>query len=380
MDLKKLIMIILTFSFLLNVSFAASDLQIVVDEITPLPVEPGQDMTIKVRLENIGDTNAEDIHINRIYNFPFKMINELQNSIDIENLGSGSSREFTFYISVSLKAKTGTYPLTFEIIEGVSTKTQDILINVIGKPDIIFEVNNVDENIIPGTSFEANLELSNIGSGNARNIKISCDYENFAFKDSSMVFVDDLKSQDSENLSFNILIDSGVVAGLYQIPININMVGENGQSYTSTQKLNVNVIDSAEVTLKDIKIKPAGATIGKPVSIEVRVENIGVGAADNVYVELKFEDGSSITGNKKAYIGHLDITDESPAFFNLNSKVAGKYPAKVLIHYTDDLGEHITEESLNISYKEDTSINYTLYSFIALLLIIVIVLYRRYKK
>jgi len=252
MELKKIILMILTFSFLLNVSYAAANLQIVVDEITPLPVEPGEDMTIKARIENIGDASAENIIVERVYDFPFRLEYELQEEVNIGRLGMGNSKDLTFYISVSPKAKTGVYPLTFNIKEGITTKSQEFLINVVGKPDIIFDVNSIEKNIIPGTPFEANLELSNIGTGNARNIKISSNYENFAFKDSSIVFVDNLKSQESENLSFNILIDSGVEAGLYQIPITIDMIGENGQSYTSTQKLNVNVIDSAEVTLKDI--------------------------------------------------------------------------------------------------------------------------------
>ncbi len=353
----RILIILISLSYLLNVVFANPNLEIVIDEITPLPVEPGQDMTIKVRVENTGDSIAENIKIERIYDYPFRLEYELQEEVNIGKLGAGNSKELTFYISISPKAKSGVYPLKFEIKDGISTKTVEFLINVVGKPDIIFNVNKIEENIIPGEIFYTNIQLNNIGTGNARNIKISSNYENFAFKDSSLIYLDNLKSNEQNNVSINIIVDEKVDAGLYQIPITIEMVGEDGQFYTSSQKLNINVINSAKVTLKDIKIKPAGQEIGKPISIEVRVENIGVGSAENVFVELKFENDTSLTGNKKAYIGHLDKTDESPAFFNLNSQVAGKFTGKILIHYSDDLGEHTTTESLNISYKESTKIN-----------------------
>ncbi len=379
MEFKKIILIILSFSILLNISYAASNLQIVVDEITPLPVEPGEDMTIKVRLENIGDETANDVEVERIYDFPFRLEYELQEKIKVGNLDIDNSKELTFYITVSPKAKSGVYPLTFNIKEGITTKTQDILINVVGNPDIIFDVDSIQKDIIPGESFKTSIKLTNIGTGNARNIKINSDYDNFAFKDSSLIYIDDLRSEETKNLSFDMIVDSSIKAGLYQIPITIEMIGENGQQYISNQKININVIDSAQVALKEIKIKPAGQIVGKPISVEIRTENIGVGSADNVYIELKFEDGTSITGTKKAYIGHLDINDESPAFFTLNSKVVGKYPAKILIHYTDDLGEHTTTESLNLSYKEDTSTNYTLYGGILLLIIMGVIIKKNYK-
>jgi len=63
--------------------------------------------------------------------------------------------------------------------------------------------------------------------------------------------------------------------------------------------------------------------------------------------------------------------------FTLNSKVAGKYPAKILIHYTDDLGEHTEEGTMNISYKEDTSINWIFYGSILIGLIVVFFIIRK---
>lgn len=382
MKTKRDIFIIILFLLTLNLFSqvnAVSILKIVVDEITPLPVEPGQDMTIKVRIENIGDSSAENIQVERIYDFPFRLEYQLQEEVKIGNLAPGNSKELTFYLSVSPKAKTGVYPIKFNIKNGVSVSQEEILINIVGKPDIIFNVNSMKKNIIPNEIFETNINLNNIGTGNARNIKIISDFENFAFKDSSLIYLDNLKSGESINLSLEMIIDSSVKAGLYQIPINIEMIGEDGKIYISSQKLNINVVNSAQISLKDIKIKPLGQIVGNPTSVEVRVENIGYGSADNVYVELKFQ-SQDITGNKKAYIGHLDKTDESPAFFNLNSKVSGKFPAKILIHYTDDLGEHIVEDNINISYKEDNSINYFLYTGVIIILVIIFIFIKRKRK
>jgi len=379
---KIILMFVLLFSSIIGIAYAAADLQIVVDQITPLPVEPGEDMTVKVRIVNNGEIGVDDISVERVYDFPFRLEYELQEDVKVGYLGAGASKEITFYVSVSPKAKTGVYPITFNIHEGVTSKKQNILINIVGKPEVLFTVNSISENITPGKSFDVNLKILNIGTGNARNVKISSNLDNFAFKDSSVFYIDNLKSAEAKNISLNMLVDSSVNAGLYQIPFEVEMIGENGQKYVSSQKLNINIIESAEVTLKDLKIKPMGQVVGSPINVEVRVENIGVGNADNVYVELKFDNSTSnvITGSKKAYIGHLEKTDESPAFFTLNSQKAGKYVGKILIHYSDDLGEHVTTETLNLTYKEDTSINYTLYGLVICALILVILVFRKFKK
>lgn len=358
--LKKIIIIILSISMLMTTVFAGADLSIVIDEITPLPVEPGQDMTIKTRLVNLGDEMANDISVERVYSYPFRLEYDLQEQVDLGSLSPGNSREMTFYISVSSQAKTGVYPLTFKIKEGIKVKDQDVLINVVGIPDIMFDVVKIDKNIAPADTFNVELNLINIGTGNSRKIKITSNDEDFAFKNSNLYYIDGLKSSESKLINLSMVADSSIDSGLYQIPLSIEMIGENGQTYISNQNLNIELIDRAEISLKDLKLKPASVIVGKPVNLEIRIENIGVGEADNVYVELKF-DSEGVTGSKKAYVGRLDKNDESPAFFTLNSQVEGKYPGKILIHYTDDLGEHSITESFNVNFKEDTSINWMLY-------------------
>jgi hypothetical protein len=331
----------------------APDIKLVFEEVTPEPVEPGQDLTIKIRIYNAGGANADNVIITRVYDYPFKLKSANQDVSLLGAIAIGGSRDETSYITVSPRAKSGIYPLKY-LIEThynsgiVSYSEHEILINVIGNPEIILDASLPDE-ISPNSDFNLMLEIKNIGTGNARNIKIRSDYEGIAPKGSNMIFIEQLTAQNNTSTIVIFKVGEAITPGFYQVPFTIEITNEKGEKIISTQKIGITVIHKADISIQDLKIQPGTVAVGGKISIQARVENIGKGDADNVYVELKLDPAEGLSGFKKAYIGKLEADDDAPAIFTLTAMAENKYKTQLIIHYTDDLGEHTKIENLNLS-------------------------------
>lgn len=385
--MKKIIFLLISLMLIAQITSAAilpstQRIQIVAEEVTPEPVEPGQDLTVKIRIYNAGGETAKNVVIKRDYAFPFKLKSVNQDSISFNDIAAGGSRDETFYLTISPKAKSGTYPLKFivetEHSSGSKTiESQEILVNVVGKPEIIIETSKMDDEISANSEFNVELNVRNIGSGNARNIKIVSDYEGIAPVGSNIVYLEGLQAGNNSVVTVPFKISESIDPGFYSIPLNVDFLSESGEKTSVIQEIGVSIIHKADVSMQNLQVKPGTISVGGKISIEARVENVGEGDADNVYVELKLSPSEGIAGSKKAYIGQLKKGDDAPAIFSLTGQSANKYSGELIIHYSDDLGEHTKTEKIGLSVKEST--NY-LYYAIGLILIAGVGYFVFYKK
>ena len=386
----KIKFILITFLVLISISTTAfaqepydtGHIKLLAEEVTPDPVEPGQDLTVKIRLYNDGSGSANRVVLTRQYEYPFKLKSVSQDVIEFPTIAPGGSREETFYITVSPRAKSGIYPLKFNIeshfSDGIFTYiNKSILINIIGQPEIILNTIDLKSDISPNSDFDLKLNVENIGTGNARNIKIIPDYEGIGPVGSNIVLVDKLLSGNSSELSVRFKVGENIEPGFYQVPFNIEFTNEKGEALSSSQKIGLNIIHKADVVLQDLKIKPGSVSVGGKISIETRVENIGDGDADNVYIELKSDPKEGLSGFKKAYIGQLEKGDEAPAIFSLTATQANKYNGTLTIHYTDDLGEHKKTENIGFNVNSNPL---TMLSWIGGIVLIGILSFFGHKK
>ena len=71
-------------------------LRVVAEEVSPEPVQPGQDVTVKIRLTNDGGETAEDVSLKLNANYPFFIKTESNNFENKRTLCVGCSIDNTF--------------------------------------------------------------------------------------------------------------------------------------------------------------------------------------------------------------------------------------------------------------------------------------------
>jgi len=351
-------------------------LRVVAEEISPEPVEPGQDVTVKIRLINEGGDSGEEVSLKLNAGYPFFIKTESNNFENKRTLCVGCSIDNTYYLVVDANAKSGLYPLDFEIYEGdiIIKPTDTINIKIVGKPDIILETKIIESNVSSGDKFIISFDARNIGTGIARNIKVTPQSDNILMLGSNINLIDEINPNKTVSFNSEFIVKESLEPDTYKFPIKLNYVDEQGNTYETSFDIGVNVLDRADINFQSIKITPLIPTLADEIHMEGIIENTGTGDADKVTIELITEEGKSY----KSFIGQLKADDDSPFYFDTKPESIGMQTATLRISYYDDFGFHTYDTSIENEVRKPTN------NLITIIIIVLIVFsgigYFYYKK
>ena len=224
-----------------NINIGITNLQ-----TDPEIANPGdKNVKIKVKLENTGSTEIENIIMTMHPKNPFK---ESKSYIQSKNIGLLKTRNYSeldFYIDVDENAKEGVYGLDYSVSykvnskEYIINKTVDMVIKQ--KPD--FELN---KNMIKASENEdaiLDFEVKNIGS-DCDSVTIwvlkKADHP-FDFDDKSQL-VGDLLNGEIGQAKIGFTVDENANAKLYLLPLEIRC-SKDGKVYVKTDKAQIEVVE-----------------------------------------------------------------------------------------------------------------------------------------
>ncbi|WP_269848448.1 COG1361 S-layer family protein [Methanosarcina horonobensis] len=245
-----------------------------------------------------------------------------------------------------------------------------------GKPDLEIESLLSDEVIQPGENFNLSVKVNSVGTGNAKNARISLDLDELpeiAPLDDNSKFLSLLDAGKSETVNFHLQLSKEAEAKTYNIPIRVSFTDE-------AEQLNLSTIETigflsrgrAELSFASIKTDPVLPKEGDSVELTLRVENPGTVSAKSVqvYADHPFR------GNKQSFVGTLESNEDGPAIFTFIIDKEGKYEFPIAITYSDDFGDHELKTNVTIYASEGGSNTGSSIAIIFILLIIGGLLYR----
>ncbi len=322
---------------------------IVAEEITPEPVEPGQDLTVKVRIRNNGFRAAKDLRATLRYDYPFFLKSENQD-FDSITLCPGCSKDNTYYLKVDSKATTGVYTLNFDIWRDdikIKGERQTVSIAVLGVPDLIFSAPGVG-NIAPNSGFTAALDISNIGTGEARRVKVRPERTGFVVLGGDLRSIGTLEPAGKQTVVFDFFASENLAADVYNIPVTLDYESATGKEFTKTQNLGVRVIQVGSLNIENIKVTGFDGSpkihAREHFSIVARIENIGDGEADAVTAELD----CPLDGQKRSFVGKLKPDEDAPATFTVIAPRQRRYECNMHLVFSDDQGPHVMTQKVDI--------------------------------
>ncbi len=347
--MKKVLILVVTILVLLQLSFNVSALpKIVVERTDPQPVEPGGDLSIDVRLDNSGLSEAR-ISTKLKYNFPF-IFKSTSNDLSDITICQGCERSTTYFLLVDPSAVSGDYNISLEVSSGNSATKENFVIKVRGKPNLIFSSGSEGlERVVPNSKFPVQLDIRNIGSGKARQIRIEPDSDDFTVIGSSIQTLDSLELGATKNINFDFIASTSLTANSYVIPFKITYLDDRGTELNNTYNLGVKVINKGEISVQTIKIaSDSGGTsivAGKSFTVVARLENTGEGSANKLSADIV----CPFNGPKKAFIGQLKKDEDGPAVFNFVSPEPGTFECDLSVYYEDDTGSHQFTEKFTVT-------------------------------
>lgn len=376
---RNIIVFMLILSLIIGTSIVSSakisGIGINAMEVTPQPAEPGNDVTLKIRVTNEGVQKIEDFSVKINVTYPFHLKSESKNFENKRTLSVGSYVDNIYYLTVDADAISGLYPVEFDIYVNdviLNPSDNNIYIQVVGKPDLTIKADAID-NIAPGDTFPLKISVNNIGTGLAKNVKVISESESILILGSNIALIEKIMPAETSQIESSFIAKNDMNPDAHQFPITLKYIDELGANHTSTYNIGINILNRADIGIQSIKVNPTQVTSLDEVHITGIIENTGNGAAEQVVVELKNEDTSY-----KSFIGQLRNDDDSPFYFDIDPGSAGKKDLNITIYYNDDFGSHNIQQSIPMEVERPKT---NIILVIALLIVIAIpVAYLVYKR
>jgi len=341
--MKRLILVLLLIAAAAAADLDTAILSIESQAISPYPVEPGKDFTVRIRVFNDGEVVAKDLRLDPQAQDIF-LLSGRDDALESFSLCSRCSKDVLFYFTVAGDVKSGDYPLRFSITDGMTKYEKTLAIKVTGVPDLVVEAEAVGA-VNPKGTFDVELTITNKGTGAASNIRVTPGTDDFIALGSDVLYVGELRSASQVTKKMTFMAADSLEAGPAQLVLSISYKDEQASSYAGEQAIGIPVRSSVKLDISSFSVTPPMPRQGDDVQLVVRVENLGEGQAENIRVEAGCP---LLEGTAKAYIGRLDEDEDAPAYFTLKALRSGSCDLSAKLTFVDDSGEHTIEESIQM--------------------------------
>ncbi len=366
--MRFLLFVIFFFSFVSTI-FASP--QIIVNSIEPSLIQPGQDITLSLKLVN---NKNDEIDINTI---DFDLgDNFILKSNDLGELPyklcSSCSREVNFYLIAKSNLESGTYIIESTIrYDGQLNYETTIPIEVSGIPNLVIDIEN-NPIVVPEKPFNLTLHVKNEGTGIAKNIKIVPSSQSFGFIGENSLFIKEIKPNSDFSISGVLLSSKSVESGYFELPLNVVFEDSQSNNLELDESIGFDILDDSNIVLQHIQVEST-LVKGESGRISLRIENDGYGDAKEVRVNLE----GNFDGQKEAFFGTLKKGDDLPFTFNIIPKESGLVEYSIVINYYDDFGEKENSFNSSINVESQNNIIFYIIGGITIILIIFILIFVR---
>lgn len=366
---KSIIFAVFTIAFLITP--ANAELEIVLDKLSPQPVEPGQDLVLSIRLVN-EFSEIENVKLTIQPDSPIILKNDNDRIINIGRMITFSAAAETYSLHIDSLAVSGAYEVEFQALwlsndqQRETNKTFKVMVR--GVPQLAISNTIIEpETISPGDNFNLNFSVSNNGTGIASSIRVASQLENLPFISigTNTRIIDKLPHGFSKKLEYRLLAKDNAEPASYSVPIRLDYQREDGGNFSSSELVGVNVLGKSRLNIAGINTDPSRIEKGNYLTLTIRIENAGNGNAKSVKANIDIP----FRGTKTAFLGKIEPDDDAPAIFNLHADDAGDYRYNLTVQYEDDLGKHEIHEELmmTVSSGDRTSV------FVIILFIIAVI-------
>ncbi len=352
--------IIAIFALVLIITPASAELEIVLDKLSPQPVEPGQDLVLSIRLEN-EFSEIDNVKLMILPDSPLILKNENDRIINIGKMIKFGAVVETYSLHIDPLALSGAYEVEFQVHwlsndqKRETNKTFKVMVR--GVPQLSISDTIIEPEIIsPGNNFNLNFSVSNNGTGIASAIRVTSLIENLPFisTGTNTRIIEKLSPASSKKLEYRLLAKDNAEPASYSVPIRLDYQSEDGRNFSSSELVGVNVLGKGRLNIAGINTDPGRIEKGNYLTLTVRIENAGNGKAKSVKANIDIP----FRGTKTAFLGKIEPDNDAPAIFNLYADDAGDYKYNLTVQYEDDLGTHETREELmmTVSPGDRTSV------------------------
>ena len=370
-----LIPVIIFYLFLLSQGAqAAIDVNLLLVNQDPYPVEPGGNVNLEIEIQSIS-VASQNIYIEMVVKDPFTLLPGEERVKVFSKIGAGESSKTSYNLHVDEDAITGIYEIEFKIYTDPTSNisvTKKVTVNVEGKPQLILKkVETIPQQIKPGDTVNVYTSIENIGTGTARRAKMTLNCSTtyiLPILSGGQVYIGDITPGSSGMATFLMNVDSSTEYGTYPCMVSVEYTDENNlQQLKIFPSIGLPVKGSVILNVINIELNEQRK------KLKIDIANRGTGDAKSLEAKLII-DNTTIGID---YITQLKASKQSTLEFPLIYTGRGK----LIITYTGPGTEtHTFSREVVLNFEKPSQDSFWIFAVIGLAALAVIYLLLRKKK
>lgn len=363
----------------LTINSLEPDLVAINPGVSPANVNPGESTTASVRINNIGNKNANASKVGIYFsdNTILDAGDQFLGETNVSALGSGDFSDESLLVNIPVGTLPGIYYIIFyadyldkvaESNEANNAAIASVFVNE-PKPDLILQSPSLNPSSLhAGDNTTLTVRVNNIGDGNAASSKTGYYLSNDNILDGTDVFlaesdINPLAAGAFQDESIVLNIPAGTTPGIYYIMMWADYLNTNAESNEPNNGasviLSVNV-QSPDLIGQNASINPDVLQAGDNTTASVRIRNIGNGNAIPTKVGFYLSADNSL-GPLDDLLGESSVAALGPGTFQDVSKAlnipVGTAPGTYFLMIKAD---YLEEEAESNENNNVTSVSLTI--------------------
>lgn len=181
-----------------------------IDSVIVDTVQPGEEGTIKIDVENEGNDEVQSISFRLRFPNDSSIIPLGSSEATLDSLDEDEDESFGFRFRVANNLAAGTYSIsyTLEYEEDDDVETQEGTIGVIVSAEPEVEITANTQNAIIGQQGTLELRIVNKGLADARFVNVVIESEDITFINENSEYIGTIDSDDFETSSFDVIYNT----------------------------------------------------------------------------------------------------------------------------------------------------------------------------
>ncbi|MBK5190736.1 MAG: COG1361 S-layer family protein [Methanosarcinales archaeon] len=303
-------------------SSAGTDANIVIANVKPTELLPGDTKEITLTVKNVGSNDAKQVTFNFQENQYVSVIGT--SSVSISSLGGWCSKDVTIKVHVAKGAPSGSYTIpvtcTFDqyyyesgqaVAETMPEVTYSIVLQVT-QGAIIDIADVVPSELKPGEETDLQFTIANIGNAPLQDLVFSwteVDGVILPVSSDNTKHISHIDAGAPTVVTYTVVADVNADAGLYQLDLTIAFEDESGGSSAINTAVGIIVGGGTDF---DVTVSESSDS-----RTSFSVANIGNNPAYSVTVKIPEQEQFAVQGSTASIVGNLDEGDYTIVSFQV---------------------------------------------------------------
>lgn len=267
-----------------GVNAATQDLEVILTNQNPYPVQPDNVVNIEISIQNNGYGDAENVVFEIAPEEPFTLLPGETASTTFKRISAQEQVTVSYKIYVDKDAISNNYDLKFQFYQqGQAVKTtRKVTVDVQGRPKLILdEITTEPEEMEPGDTVTMTAEITNVGTGSAsfmEAILTSNTTYIIPVLTGGSDYVGEIKPGETGEAKFVMNIDNSAEYMTYSGTLSLYYKDDSGDSQSASFAIGIPVRGKPVIEVLSAKTDNG--------AYKVDIENIGTASAKALKVTL----------------------------------------------------------------------------------------------